>query len=92
MDIDAALDLMRERGYTVMSRTGDKTEYHMANMDNELSAVLRKSGDSSHVQLSFIHGLFTTQSGFFQVDHPNYYELFELPLMRMRGVLLNVLH
>jgi len=91
MDIESALILMEERGYTVMSRSGDKTEYHMANMNNELSAVLVKSGDSSQVKLSFSHGLFVTASGFLQVDHPRFVSLFEAPLILIKKTLGDVL-
>jgi hypothetical protein len=49
MDIESALELMRERGYMVMSHSGDRTQYNMANLNNELNATLRKSGDNLQV-------------------------------------------
>lgn len=47
MDIESVLELMRERGYMMISHSGDRTQYNMANLNNELNTTLRKSGDSS---------------------------------------------
>jgi len=84
---DQMHELMEQRGYSLGSRTSDRTEFYFMNEKNGLQAeVVKTDGekDGWKVKLLFMYKLYTTSTNYFQFTHTRFANLFEKDLLLMK--------
>jgi len=84
---DQMMELMEQRGYSLGSRTTDRTAFYFINEKNDLHAEVIKvdsEKDGWKVKLLFLYKLYKASSNFFQFTHTRFSDLFEKDLLLMK--------